>query len=305
MDAAGPPDPLTWRRALGRRVAAAYAESDNVVGTAIAGSVGRGTADHYSDLEIDVYYHRPPTRAERTRAVERSGGRLIGLEEDEVEWEEQMSFGGFPVTTSSFLAATVESCLAEAGAGGPAWHAQIRLASLLRSTAVTGTDLITRWRGRAAVYPEPLQLAMLTEYVGRLSDYGPQEHMLLARADPVALYRRMSAAAQAVIGVLLALNRMYAPTPHHDKGVAELITGMQHIPEDLTDRLRRAFFAEPSAGVAILAQIIEEVLDLLSRCAPAFDLRKYQDRAGELSRSAWQQPPGQAEAARSIRASMS
>lgn len=50
-----------------------------------------------------MYYHRPPTRAERTRAVERSGGRLIGLDQDEVEWEEQMSFGGFPVTTSSLM----------------------------------------------------------------------------------------------------------------------------------------------------------------------------------------------------------
>ncbi|HLS15561.1 MAG TPA: hypothetical protein VK095_13715 [Beutenbergiaceae bacterium] len=75
---------------------------------------------------------------------------------------------------------------------------------------------------------------------------------------------------------------------------------MQHAPEDLTERLRRAFFAEPPAGVAVLAQIIAKVLDLLSRCAPAFDQRPYQDRAGELSRSARRQPPGHQICTRSL-----
>ena len=39
----------------------------------MAGSTRRGSADRYSDLEIDVYWSAPPTDAERRAAAEGSG----------------------------------------------------------------------------------------------------------------------------------------------------------------------------------------------------------------------------------------
>jgi predicted nucleotidyltransferase len=54
-----------WRLALAERIAAAYIENPKAAVVMIAGSVGRGVADRYSDIEIDVYYTEPPTEAER------------------------------------------------------------------------------------------------------------------------------------------------------------------------------------------------------------------------------------------------
>src|SRR6185436_1762561 len=90
-----------WRFALGERIGRAYAANPKVRAVQVAGSTGRGTADRYSDLEIDVYWSAPPTDEDRRDAVERHGGTLLELfpyEED--EWAEEISIGGFHVGTS-------------------------------------------------------------------------------------------------------------------------------------------------------------------------------------------------------------
>lgn len=101
-------DATQWRLALAQRIARAYAADQNARVVMIAGSVGRGSADRFSDIEIDVYYERAPTRAERAAVVERMGGALEGLDEDDDEWAEDFSVGGFHAASSTFLVETME-----------------------------------------------------------------------------------------------------------------------------------------------------------------------------------------------------
>ncbi len=103
----------TWRYALAERIAASYARNPNARAVMIAGSVGRGTADRYSDIEIDVYYTEPPSEAQRIAAVEGCGGVLDMLDEDADEWEEQMLIGGFHAASSTFLISTLERYIRE------------------------------------------------------------------------------------------------------------------------------------------------------------------------------------------------
>src|SRR6478609_11287661 len=101
-----------WRMDIGRRIGAAYAANPKARVVQVAGSTGRGSADRYSDLEIDVYWSAPPTDAERQAAVAGAGGTLLELypyEED--EWAEEISVGGFHVGTSTFLVETMERYL--------------------------------------------------------------------------------------------------------------------------------------------------------------------------------------------------
>src|SRR5262245_33194274 len=102
-----------WRVALAERIATSYASDNNARVVMIAGSVGRGSADRYSDVEVDVYYAEPPTEAERVAAVERCGGIAELLAQDEDEWEEQICLEGFHAHTSTFLVATMERYLRE------------------------------------------------------------------------------------------------------------------------------------------------------------------------------------------------
>jgi predicted nucleotidyltransferase len=74
-----------WRLALAKEIGASYASNQNAQVVMVAGSVGRGSTDRYSDIEVHVYYAEPPTEAERVAAVERCGGTLELLAQDEDE----------------------------------------------------------------------------------------------------------------------------------------------------------------------------------------------------------------------------
>ena len=70
-------DATMWRLALARQIGAAYGVSPNVAAVYIAGSVARGWADRYSDIELDVYWSTPPSDGERLEIIRRAGGENV------------------------------------------------------------------------------------------------------------------------------------------------------------------------------------------------------------------------------------
>lgn len=63
-------EPVTRRFAIAERAASAYIANPHVAAVLVAGSVARGLADTFSDIELDVYWSSPPTDDERVSAVE-------------------------------------------------------------------------------------------------------------------------------------------------------------------------------------------------------------------------------------------
>jgi hypothetical protein len=81
---------------------------------AVAGSVGAGLADQFSDLELDCYWRRPPTDEERLAPVRALGGELTDrwdYDPDDAEWSEDYLIGELGVTVSNFLVTTIEQFL--------------------------------------------------------------------------------------------------------------------------------------------------------------------------------------------------
>jgi hypothetical protein len=260
-----------WRLELAQEIAAAYAANENAEVVMVAGSVGRGSADRFSDLELDVYYARAPTERERIAAVERCGGAVELLVEDEVEWEDRIVFGDFHAHTSTFLVATMERYLHEVvDLCLLAPDAQTQLFSLQHGIPVKGEAQIESWRAKAAAYPDGLQRAMLERNLDfERFAYGAQ--MLAARDDALALYELSVETGRRLLGVLLALNRIYLPTPRYLKSMDETVGLMKIAPPDLSARLKRSFRIEPNAAVATLVALIEETLALVETHVPGFD----------------------------------
>jgi hypothetical protein len=84
----------TWRLDVARRVAAVYAGNPKVAATAAVGSVGSGIADEWSDLELDIYWHAPPSDEDRRRPIDVLGGHVEQswpYSERDEEWGEEYS----------------------------------------------------------------------------------------------------------------------------------------------------------------------------------------------------------------------
>lgn len=279
-----------WRFALGRHIGLAYAANPKARVVMIAGSTGRGTADRYSDLEIDVYWSEPPTDEERRAAAEGAGGHVLSLypyEED--EWAEEIEIGGFHLHTSTFLAETMERYLRQVvDEHSTEMLPQMRLFSLLHARPLTGEDLVVRWRARAAAYPDALVHAMLRANLP-FEGLGYAEDMLVARDDLLALYDLICGVERRVLGVLLGLNRIYLPDPAF-KRMDELIAEMRLTPADLSARLKAAFRLPPESGVATVHGVCEDTLTLVETHVPDFAVNEHRAML-RRRRGVWERPP--------------
>jgi hypothetical protein len=283
-----------WRFEFARRIAASYARNPKVQAIQVAGSVGRGTADRYSDIEIDIYYSEPPTEAERRAAVVGCGAVVDSLDQDEDEWEEQMLLDGVHAATSTFLSSTMERYLRQVVDEGeivPA--AQTRLYSLQHAIPLMGEELVEQWREKAAAYPTRLTHNMLA---ANLSFHGfwYAEEMLAARGDLLLLYRSFIQVGQQLIHALHGLNRRYLATPDGIKWMDETLAALPVKPAECAARIKASFRVEPVEGVRILKALIAETLDLVELHAPAFDTAPYRANLSR-HRQVWDGPPGVSE----------
>jgi len=276
-----------WRFALARRIGQAYTANPKAMVVMVAGSTGRGTADCYSDLEIDVYWSEPPTDEERRTAAVGSGGTLLELfDYEDDEWSEEISVGGFHVGTSTFLVETMERYLTEViDKFSMAPLPQMRLYSLQHAIPLVGTDLVELWRSKAAAYPTELTHAMLRKNLV-FRGFGYAEEMLAARNDVLLLYDIFCQVEQQILSALLGLNRIYLPNPGF-KSMDELIAEMQITPPDLSVRLKQAFRLPPTEGVQLLHGVIQDVFALVETWLPEFDATPYREKV-QQRRGVWE-----------------
>ena len=109
-----------WRLALAERAARAYASNEKLAALTVAGSVGAGLADRFSDLELDCYWFDPPGDLDRSGPGHVLGGELEALwdyDHDEEEWSDDYRLGGLEVTvraswSARSTASSTTSCCA-------------------------------------------------------------------------------------------------------------------------------------------------------------------------------------------------
>jgi hypothetical protein len=156
-----------WRMSVARQAARAYTGNRNVAALAVAGSVGAGIADRFSDLELDCYWVRPPADADRLAPVRALAGELTALwdyDQDDEEWSEDYRVGELDITVSNFLVSSVERFLDDVllrASTDPVRH--MRLAALQRSRPLLGAELMASWRTRADAFPDILVAALVEQ----------------------------------------------------------------------------------------------------------------------------------------------
>jgi hypothetical protein len=263
-------DELTKRLALAHRIAPVYAAHPNVEVVLLAGSVARGTADRYSDIEIDVFWAAPPTDDDRRSLIAAVGGEIYRVHpfEDD-EWAETFYVDGIKVDTSMFLATTMERYLADVVDHADATiEKQLLIAALQHGAPMHGADRVERWRAKAAAYPDGLARTMVAEHLS----FRPRFllEMLAEREDLLMLYKCLVDVERLIVGALLGLNRLYQAHPQFkwmDWQTAQLTV----TPPNLTRRLKRALRDEPQAAVREIHQLIDETIALVEQHMPEFD----------------------------------
>ena len=276
-----------WRIALARRIAPIYANHPKVKVVVVGGSVGRGIADRYSDVEIGVFWIEPPSKADREMLAEQVGVvyrkqmspyKFDPCHPGEEEADEDIYVGedkdsGFNVDIKHKTIAAVEQYLVEMF--DRCQPHDNRLAEVLsHSIPLYGQSLVERWRKKVATYPTELaqkivQTQLRFEQWWLCEQFAKEEEMILVQ-------EQFSERLTKIISILAVLNRVYVL---EIKWTDWSIKQLKIAPSNLIHRARQIFGQSPQVAAQQLRQLIEETFDLVKLHFPDIDVESRRQKA--------------------------
>jgi predicted nucleotidyltransferase len=226
-------------RALAQRVADAL--PPEVVEVVVTGSVSRGVADDVSDIELLCVTERQLSLEEAFELAARAG-----LEERD-SWGDPSTptrrvFGyleGQPVETIWWSREIAEERFAEGGSAE----------ALANGVALRTSGLLASWQERLADYPDELAAERIEKAAERWGGFAPAGVLTLLRpGDRLQLLEWLIDAAQRVLTIVFALNRMWEPTT---KRLASRVEPLAVKPGRLAERIEQAL-SEPDPRRALV-----------------------------------------------------
>ena len=264
---------------LARELARIYTADPRVTAVMVGGSVARGWADEYSDLEIGVFWDTAPSEEDRRDAARRMGGEVwkfdpsggdrasehIGLSEAAVGSRRYL--GTAMVSPVHITVGTAEEWIGALIDDLDTDPQKYELAAAVRhGVPLYGHDLLRRWQGKTASFPDRLAVKLVQQnlWLGPWFNW----NAYVERADHLAAAQHLVWMQQGMVNVLAALNRDYLPSMEH-KWVGRLLEGLEIKPDDCEARLR-ATFATGDLGRAVrdLVELGMEVIDLVEEHLP-------------------------------------
>ncbi|HRF49192.1 MAG TPA: hypothetical protein PLC98_16285 [Anaerolineales bacterium] len=256
-----------------RELAGPIARLAGVQAIVVAGSVGRGYADAYSDIEIPIFWDALPTAAVRHDLVAQIGGRfLYGY--DGPAQEDQLMIDGLQVdlwhVTVAEEEATLDRVVGQLSTAAGDLHA---LDTLCSCVPLHGQALIDGWKRRAAVVPQELWVRVVQEH---LNQCGLNDLALLAlRDNPTAFAEGLARLHESIFRVLQGLNRRYFTTL---KWLYPTLDQLAIVPAGADRRFRSAYGVPYAESIEVSRLILDDVIQLVEEHLPEVDTRRVKSR---------------------------
>jgi len=268
---------------LGRTILAPYTRLPNARAAMITGSAAEGVSDHYSDLDMTVYYDGELPSEDALAAIREGHGAperawLLG-ERADGNIAEAYELDGVQAQIGHATIAAWENDIGEVL---DRWNADTPLHKAMSGTlecvAVHGAAVIDRWKARIRAYPDGLARAMVEKRLAIFPVWYVQD-ALDGRDATLWHFQIRVETAYALLGILAGLNRLYFTTFQFKK-MRRFVGQMQVKPERFAERLEDLFQQTPAAAAKSLEALTAEVLALVAREMPDVDIARMQRRVG-------------------------
>ena len=273
-----------WRLELAQMIGERLRPFVGIRAIVVGGSVARGYADEFSDLELPLFWDRLPDDATRQAIFEALHADLLCPYNGPAQ-EDNLQIQGFQVDLWHCTVENEEAVFDAVLQQSSTDLSDSNFMDTIRSCIpLFGESLIERWKRLAQQYPEALAERNLQEQLALL-DIG-HLHIHAMRDNPVLVYGQASKLQQRLFLILLALNGEYFPTY---KWMYRAIEKMAIKPQDAVRRMRNVFRVLQTQAVADTIQLTLEVIELVEAHYPRIDtaLARY---ALKQRRSAQREP---------------
>lgn len=264
--------------ALAKHFASFYTDNANVKVILVGGSVSRGCADEYSDLEIGVFWSEKPSIATRQAAIKNVGGEIHPMSDssgnekwglNEVTINGNFYAGALMVSTIHLSVTETEACLSDViDCYDTDIDKQGLVFAIQHGFPLHGKTILERWQTKAAAYSNEYARRMVRENLWMGPWFCPEQY--IGRDDLLFLYHHYMQIEQGILKVLSGLNRVYYPTPY-TKWMDWLIQQMPIAPPDLSVRLKSIFNSDAASAWNELKALVFETLCLVEHHMPNID----------------------------------
>ena len=273
-----------WRLKVARQVASRLAGVRDVRAIAVAGSVARGLADAYSDVELLVLWDQLPDDAVRHAIAADLGAEFL-YPYDGPAHEDNLRRGDLQVDLQHSTVAHEEATIVRVLEDYSLDEADVHFMDTLRTCVpLHGGEILAPWKERARQYPDPLARRMIARHIDGF--WGGHLTVHAARDNPLVYYAALCALQERLFWVLLALNGMYYPTR---KWLFHYLARMAIAPTRAAERLRRSFTVPPAEAAAEMERLMSETLDLVATRYPEMEVAPARQRLA--ARRAPLEPP--------------
>lgn len=275
-----------WRLEFATQVAQSYQSNPHIEAIILGGSTARGHSDHFSDIELGMFWNQPPTEAERTSAVEKMEADLIRVYPyfpDEEVWCDDFMLGrslpdqpktGVLVEVAHHTTDMVDRVLNEVIQHyNPDENKQNLISGLLDGIPLKGAKQVYRWKKSARQYPEGLQMAVVKKHA-QIDHFWRWQMFIERGQNLMLLYQLFSQVEMKIIHMLLGLNRVYY---FGFKWMDKVVERFDLSPPQLLYRMNQIYVEPPQKAALILAELVDETYDLIQTHLSGLDISWYRD----------------------------
>lgn len=293
---------------LAKHIASVYKSHPKVKAIIVGGSVSRGYADSFSDLEIGIFWAEAPLDDKRKTLIEQLHGDLWTFHpyRTEPEWlagehyginkiniGDKIYKGTVMVDAKHFTTFGMDKVLHDVlDKYETAVEKQVVIAAVQYGIPLYGHNLVKNWQSKAATFPDALAIKIIQENLY----FGPWFPTVgyTTRGDVVVLYQHFIWAQQCILRVLSALNHLYYQSREH-KWMDHLINSFEIAPIDLEKRLKQVFKLQPVERWYELKSVIDDTITLIETHIPEVNIRALFVEHPEVNtiwaRQRWQSDP--------------
>lgn len=281
----------TYLLDMATTIAHPYTQLPTIQSAMVTGSVAKGIADRYSDIDMTMYYaDELPSEDELHTIREGLGGserRWVIGDHAQGSFAEAYELNGIEVQIGHTTIAMWEERIADVLERLDVESSlQKAMEGTLACKALYGEAYIEGWKQQLTVYPPALTATMLKKYLQFFPLWG-LDHHFATRDATIWFYQAMTEAAHNIVGVLAGLNQLYFTT-FQFKRMRRFLGQMEIKPQDSSsaepveaaDRLEQLFTLPRQEAALALESLVTDTIALVEQHHPTFDTTVAKRRIG-------------------------
>ncbi len=255
-----------WRLELAKRICEKIKGVEGTKGIKaiiVGGSVARGYADEYSDIEIPIFWDELPNENIRKRIIKELNAECFYPYNHEAR-EDNIIVNGFRIDLWHITFQQEEEVIKSVIKDFEVDFGSSNAIDTIRTCIpMFGEEIINAWKTKAKEYPTQIAIENINKVLQSIDS--TQVELYLQRENPTLLFEHIANLQKSIFLILLALNKEYFPT---FKWMYKALEGFKIKPDNIEKRFRDVFNYSPEEAFDNTLVIMFETLEMINKIYP-------------------------------------